>query len=400
MLFETIRLASQAISRNALRSFLTVLGVVIGVGAVIAMVTIGNGTTAQVQSEISALGTNLLFLRPGHGFGPREANASNFTLADVDAIEHQISGLQAIAPSVSASAKAVFGNQNWSTSVTGTTNGFFIARDWSLTEGRQFLDSELRGGAAVCIIGQTVRDKLFGATDPIGARIRLDTVSCQVIGLLEEKGQASFGQDQDDTVLMPIRAVQRRFAGSTDVSSIMLSAADGADTAKIKRDLTFLMRERRHITADEDDNFQVRDMAEMVQTMTSTTKVLTGLLAAVAAVSLLVGGIGIMNIMLVSVTERTREIGIRLAIGAEESQVLMQFLVEAIVLSLFGGLIGIALGLGLSGLASGLLGVPFVLNLQIVALAFVFSAAVGVVFGYFPARRAAHLDPIEALRHE
>jgi len=400
MLFETIRLALQAIFRNALRSFLTVLGVVIGVGAVIAMVTIGNGTTQQVKSEISALGTNLLFVRPGQGFGPRQTDSPDFTLADVEAIERQIGGLQAVAPTKGASAKAVYGNQNWSTSITGTTDDFLVARDWPLVEGRNFLESEIRAGKSACIIGQTVRKELFGAADPIGEKIRLGTVSCDVIGLLEEKGQSSFGQDQDDIVLMPIRAVQRRFAGNTDVSSIFLSAEDGADTTEIKRDVTYLMRERRHIAADEDDNFRVNDMAEMVATMTSTTKVLTGLLAAVAAVSLLVGGIGIMNIMLVSVTERTREIGIRLAIGAEEGQVLLQFLVEAIVLSLFGGLIGVALGLGLSGAASLGLGVPFVLDAKIIALAFIFSAAVGVGFGYFPARRAAHLDPIEALRHE
>ncbi len=400
MLWETVRLALQAILRNTLRSFLTVLGVVIGVGAVIAMVTIGNGTTAQVQNEISALGTNLLFLRPGQGFGPRQTDAPNFTIADANAVQDQIGGLQAVAPSTTSSAKAVYGNQNWSTSITGTTNDFFVARDWGLVEGRTFLDSELRSGKAVCIIGKTVRKELFGNSDPLGESIRLNTVSCDVIGVLEEKGQSSFGQDQDDTVLMPIRTVQRRFTGKTDVPSIFLSAKDGVDTAKIKRDVTFLMRERRNITADKDDNFRVNDMAEMVATMTSTTKVLTGLLAAVAAVSLLVGGIGIMNIMLVSVTERTREIGIRLAIGAEESQVLMQFLVEAVVLSLFGGLIGIALGLGLSGAASLGLGVPFVLDPTIVALAFVFSAAVGVCFGFFPARRAARLDPIDALRHE
>jgi putative ABC transport system permease protein len=400
MLWETVRLAFQAILRNALRSFLTVLGVVIGVGAVIAMVTIGNGTTAQVQSEISALGTNLLFLRPGQGFGPRQTDAANFTMADAEAIERQIGGLQAVAPTVSSGAKAVYGNQNWSTTVTGTTAGFFTARDWPLTEGRQFLDSELRSGKAVCVIGATIKKELFGNTDPLGENIRLNTVPCEVIGILAEKGQSSFGQDQDDSVLMPIRTVQRRFLGNSDIRSIYMSAADGVDTAKIKRDVTFLMRERRRIGAGQEDNFRVNDMAEMVATMTTTTRMLTGLLAAVAAVSLLVGGIGIMNIMLVSVTERTREIGIRLAIGAEESQVLMQFLVEAVVLSLFGGLIGIALGLGLSGLASGLLGVPFILDTSIVALAFAFSAAVGVVFGYFPARRAAHLDPIEALRHE
>jgi putative ABC transport system permease protein len=400
MLWETVRLALQAILRNALRSFLTVLGVVIGVGAVIAMVTIGNGTTQQVQTEISALGTNLLFLRPGQGFGPRTTDAPDFTLADADAIEQQISGLQAVAPSASSSAKAVYGNQNWSTSITGTTNGFFTARDWALTQGRRFLDSELRSGKAECVIGDTVRDELFGAADPLGEKIRLNTVSCEVIGVLEEKGQSGFGQDQDDTVLMPIRTVQRRFVGNSDVPSILLSATDEADTSKVQRDVTYLMRERRHIDAGEDDNFRVNDMAEMVSTMTATTKVLTGLLAAVAAVSLLVGGIGIMNIMLVSVTERTREIGIRLAIGAEEGQVLLQFLVEAVVLSLFGGLIGVAIGLGLSGLVSVLLGVPFILDATIIALAFTFSAAVGVCFGYFPARRAAHLDPIEALRRE
>jgi putative ABC transport system permease protein len=400
MLLETVRLAFQAIVRNALRSFLTVLGVVIGVGAVIAMVTIGNGTTAQVKSEISALGTNLLFVRPGQGFGPRQSDAPDFTLADAEAIQRQIGGLQAVAPTAGASANAVYGNENWNTQITGTTGDFLIARDWPLVEGRNFLDSEIRSGKTACIIGQTVRKELFGSSDPIGQKIRLDTVSCDVIGLLEEKGQSSFGQDQDDIVLMPIRAVQRRFSGNTNVSSIYLSAEDGVDTTKIKRDVTFLMRERRHITGDTEDNFRVNDMAEMVATLTSTTKVLTGLLAAVAAVSLLVGGIGIMNIMLVSVTERTREIGIRLAIGAEEGQVLMQFLVEAVVLSLFGGLIGIALGLGLSGAASLGLGVPFVLDAKIIALAFVFSAAVGVGFGYFPARRAAHLDPIEALRHE
>ena len=400
MIWETVRLAYQAILRNALRSFLTVLGVVIGVGAVIAMVTIGNGTTAQVQSEISSLGTNLLFVRPGQGFGPREGNAPNFAQADVDAIERQIGGLQAVAPTVQTSASAVYGNQNWSTSVTGTTSDFFIARDWPLAAGREFLDSEVRAGKIVCVIGQTIRNELFGASDPIGETIRLNAFSCPVIGVLSEKGQSSFGQDQDDTVLMPIRAAQRRLIGKTDVQSILLSAEDGVDTTKVKRDVTLLMRERRHITADKDDDFRVNDMAEMVSTLTSTTRVLTGLLAAVAAVSLLVGGIGIMNIMLVSVTERTREIGIRLAIGAEEVQVLTQFLVEAVVLSLFGGLIGIALGLGLSGLASALLGVPFILNPTIIGLAFVFSAAVGVAFGFFPARRAARLDPIEALRHE
>ena len=348
------------------RSFLTVLGVVIGVGAVIAMVTIGNGTTAQVQKELSSLGTNLLFLRPGQGFGPGQAEARKFTLADVDAIGRQIAGLQAVAPTDTTAVRAVYGHQNWSTSLVGTTGDFLVARDWPLADGRQFLEGDMRSGKPVCIIGKTVRTELFGATDPIGQRMRVGTMSCSVIGVLAEKGQSSFGQDQDDTVLAPIRLVQRRFLGNTDVQSIYLSAADGVDTAAVRRDVTYLMRERRRIAASADDDFRVNDMAEMVATLTSTTRVLTGLLAAVAAVSLLVGGIGIMNIMLVSVTERTREIGIRLAIGAEESQVLMQFLVEAIVLSLFGGLVGIGLGLGLSAAASAAMHIPFVLSLGIV----------------------------------
>lgn len=402
MIWETFRLALQAIFRNALRSFLTVLGVVIGVGAVIAMVTIGNGTTAQVTSEIAELGTNLLFMRPGQGFGPGGARvaAENFDMKDVEAIERQVRGVQAVAPSANTAANAIYGNENWGTSVTGTTNAFLVARDWSLATGRPFFEAEIRSGKAVCLIGETVRSELFGQIDPVGDKIRLKNVSCEIIGLLEEKGQSSFGQDQDNTILMPIKAVQRRFLGNSDVATIYISAQDGVATDKVRRDVTLLMRERRRISAQEDDDFQVRDMAELVQTMTATTRMLTGLLGAVAAVSLLVGGIGIMNIMLVSVTERTREIGIRLAIGAQEHQVLMQFLIEAVVLSLFGGLIGIALGFALAGLASQTLGIPFLFDLQIVVLAFAFSAVVGVGFGYFPARQAARLDPIEALRHE
>ncbi len=400
MFRETLRLALEAIVRNAMRSFLTVLGIVIGVAAVIAMVTLGNGTTARVEAEIAALGTNLLFLRPGQGFGPRRTDAPDFTMADVAAIERQVAGLQAVAPSVGTGARVVYGNRNHDTTVTGSTNDYFIARDWQLGQGRRFLDGELRAGKAVCVIGATVHAELFGRADPIGQRIRVNAISCEVIGLLQAKGQSSFGQDQDDTVVMPIRAMQRRLIGKTDVSTILLSARNDVPTAKVQRDVTWLMRERRRIAGDQQDDFSVRDMTEMVEAMTTTTRVLTRLLAAVAAVSLLVGGIGIMNIMLVSVTERTREIGIRLAIGAQESQVLTQFLVEAVVLSLFGGLIGVFLGLSLSALAAGLLSVPFVVDPTIVVLAFAFSAAVGVAFGYFPARRAAHLDPIDALRHE
>ena len=401
MLLETLKLAFQAIRRNALRSFLTVLGIVIGVGAVIAMVTVGNGTTAKVSADLSKLGSNLLFVRPGQ-FGPGRAStdAKPFNIRDVEALRSQLFGIRAIAPVAQKSVKLVYGGQNHTTPATGTDNNFLITQDWLLAAGRQFLDSEISGGRAACIIGQTVRKELFGPLEPVGRNIRVGNVSCEVIGLLESKGQSSTGTDQDDTIVMPLRAFQRRIAGNTDVGSIYISAKDGVDTGKVQADTERLLRERRNITRGEEDDFNVRDMKELVQTTVSTTKVLTGLLGAVAAVSLLVGGIGIMNIMLVSVTERTREIGIRLAIGALESQVLTQFLVEAVVLSLFGGLIGIALGLGLAWLTTGFLRVPLLVDPMIVLIAFGFSAFVGVVFGYFPARRAARLDPIDALRHE
>jgi putative ABC transport system permease protein len=402
MIWETIKLALQAIFRNALRSFLTVLGIVIGVAAVIAMVTVGGGTTVQVTEDISKLGSNLLFVRPGQGFGPGGARtgAANFDAKDVAALHRQIEGVRAIAPVSRTSVSAIYGNENWSTTITGSTNQYFITQEWVFAKGRRFFDSELRSGKAVCVIGQTVREKLFGKADPIGLKTRLKKVSCEVIGVLAVKGQSSFGQDQDDIVVMPLRAVQRRFLGNQDIQNIFVSARDGVSTAKVRRDITLLMRELRQVSPLEDDDFNVRDMTEIANMVSGTTRVLTGLLGAVAAVSLLVGGIGIMNIMLVSVTERTREIGIRLAVGAQARQVLMQFLVEAVVLSLFGGLIGIALGLAFAAFAANILKVPFILEPNIVIIAFVFSALVGVIFGYFPARRAARLNPIEALRHE
>ncbi len=401
MFYETVKLALRAISRNLLRSFLTVLGVVIGVAAVIAMVTIGNGTTAQVTAEISKLGTNLLFVRPGQ-FGPGRASTSakSFTLRDVEAIREQINGLQAVAPVNQSSQVAIFGGENHTTTVVGTISDYFTAMDWNFTSGRAFLSTEERGGQAVCVIGNTVRSELFGSTPALEQKIRVGSVSCEVIGILKKKGQSGMGTDQDDIVVMPIKVFQRRVGGNTDVSSITLSARDGVSTAKVQADVERLLRERRKIIAGREDDFSVNDMAQMASTLTGTTTLMTGLLGAVAAVSLLVGGIGIMNIMLVSVTERTREIGIRLAIGALEKQVLMQFLVEAVTLSLSGGIIGILLGLGLAYGAVVLLNVPFVTSPSVIALAFVFSAAIGMIFGYFPARRAAQMNPIEALRHE
>ncbi|MCX5514606.1 multidrug ABC transporter substrate-binding protein [Kaistia algarum] len=401
MLYEAFKLALKAIRRNPLRSFLTVLGIVIGVAAVIAMVTIGNGTTQKVTAEIAKLGTNLLFVRPGQ-FGPGRASttAKSFNARDVAAIGDQVSGLKAVAAVSQSSQTVIYSGESRNSTVTGTTADYFTALDWSIASGRTFVDTDERGGRAVCIIGQTIVSKLFGSSDPLGQSIRVGAVSCEVIGTLAKKGQSGMGSDQDDVVVMPLKTFQRRISGNTEVSTILLSARDGISTAKVQGDAERLLRERRNITAGKEDDFSVNDMTQMLQTMTGTTTLLTGLLGAVAAVSLLVGGIGIMNIMLVSVTERTREIGIRLAIGALEGQVLTQFLVEATVLSIFGGLAGILLGLGLAYGTVTALGVPFVVSAEIILLAFAFSAAIGMIFGYFPARRAAHLDPIEALRHE
>jgi putative ABC transport system permease protein len=401
MLYEAIKLALQAIRRNALRSFLTILGIVIGVGAVIAMVTIGNGTTEKVTADLAKLGSNLLFISPGQ-FGPGRASseAKPFNARDVEAMRSQLSGVKAVAPVAQKSVTLVFGTDNRTAPVTGTDNDYFITQDWRLQTGRQFFEGEIRSGRAACIIGTTVREKLLARLEPVGQSIRVGQVPCEVIGLLEAKGQSSFGIDQDDIVLMPLRTFQRRIAGNSDISRIMVSARDDVETSKVQHDIEWLLRERRGIAPGKEDDFSVRDMKQIAQATAGTTALLTGLLGAVAAVSLLVGGIGIMNIMLVSVTERTREIGIRLAIGALEHQVLAQFLVEAVVLSLFGGLVGIVLGLGLALLATRAMQVPFGIDGAIVLLAFGFSALVGVVFGYFPARRAARLNPIEALRHE
>jgi putative ABC transport system permease protein len=403
MLWEPVRLAVQAILRNALRSFLTILGVVIGVAAVIAMVTVGQGSKDQVTQDVANLGTNLLVLRPGqpqHGPGSDAGTAAAFDLRDVEAIQTQVSGVRAAAPANTRAMTAILGSRNHTTSVVGTDSRYLETRDMPVVMGRPFFESELRAGSAVCLLGQTVMRELFGSGDPIGQSIRLKTISCRVIGVMEEQGVSSFGTDQDDFVLIPIKAFQRRISGNSDVLLIFVAVRDGVSTERAKTEIEGLMRERRRISPTEEDDFNVFDMKQIASVLSGITGVLTGLLSAVAAVSLLVGGIGIMNIMLVSVTERTREIGIRLAVGAQQGQVLLQFLVEAVVLSLFGGLIGILLGLALGAVGANLLRVPFSPDPVIILIAFGFSAAVGVVFGYFPARRAARMSPIDALRHQ
>ena len=402
MLLDVLLLALRAIRRNLMRSFLTVLGVVIGVAAVITMVTLGNGATRMVSEQISSLGSNLLILRPGQQLGPHDAaGAPNFRLADVEALETQIPALKAVAPMVSSRVMLVAGNQNWQSQVVGTSNAYLIAGNWEIASGREFDESEEVAGKAVCLIGETVRKQLFPRDLPLGDTLRVKNFSCEIIGVLKGKGQGAMGQDQDDVVLMPIRTAQRRLTGKvTDVPTLMLSMRDGLASEPVMERIRRLMRERRKLPDGADDDFNVMDTKQIAEALSGTIRTLTGLLGAVAAVSLLVGGIGIMNIMLVSVTERTREIGIRLAIGALEHEVLLQFLIEAVVLSALGGLVGIVLAFFVCLALTAWMNMPFLFNPGINLLAFIFSGAIGIVFGYMPARRAAGLDPIVALRFE
>ena len=401
MFFTTIILAVREIRRHLLRSFLTVLGIVIGVAAVVTMVTLGNGATAAVAEQISSLGANILQIRPGQGFGRGGGGpqAPDFDMDDVTAIQDQVAGVRAVAPQAQSSGVAVHNAQNWSTTINGTTAQFFVAQQWNVTEGRVWNAAEEQAGKAVCVIGTTVQQNLFQGEDPVGQRLRVSNVSCEVIGVLASRGQGGF-QDQDDVVLMPIKAVQRRFTGNRNIRFIMVAVDDSYDSQSVQDSLSSLLRERRHIAAGAEDNFNIFDTKQISETLQGTTKILTTVMGAVAAVSLIVGGIGIMNIMLVSVTERTREIGIRLAIGAVANEVLMQFLVEATVLACLGGLIGILLALVATFVLAPIIQVPFLFDPQVNLLAFSVSALIGIVFGYFPARRAAALNPIDALRHE
>ena len=402
MLGTTLILAVRSIRRHLLRSFLTILGIVIGVGAVVTMVTLGKATTAAVQSQISALGTNILQIRPGQGFGrggggPRPAD---FKPEDLTAIARQVAGVTAVAPQAQSTATAIYEGANWSTSVNGTTNDAFVVQPWPLVAGRYWTAAEEASGKSVCIIGNTVRTNLFRGGEAVGKRMRIGSISCDVIGVLSTRGQAGFGGDQDDVVAMPIKAVQRRFTGNRDVRLMLVGVDQAYATAAVQESIKVLLRERRNITGGKDDDFFIFDTKQISDTLTGTTTLLTGIVAAVAGISLVVGGIGIMNIMLVSVTERTREIGIRLAIGAVAREVLLQFLVEAIALSCLGGLIGLAIAQLAIAVISPLIKVEWLFDLQINIVAFAISAVIGVVFGYFPARRAASLNPIDALRHE
>lgn len=399
MLGATLLLAMREIRRHLLRSFLTTLGIIIGVAAVITMVTLGKGVTASVQDQISSLGSNVFIVFPTAG--DRDVPRP-FEREDVEAVKRQIAGVEDAAGSVSTSATAFHNGQDWSTQVQGVENAFLRAQSIDVVEGRTFTAAEETAGKNVCLIGPKVREAIFVAgVSPLGEQMRVNQVSCRVIGVLEERGEGGGpNQDQDNTVMMPLKTVQRRFTGSNDLQYFVIKYDSAYSSASIQDSLVSLLRERRLLQEGMANDFNLIDTAQVNQALGAATGALTAMVAVIAGISLLVGGIGIMNIMLVSVTERTREIGIRLAIGALAREVRLQFLTEAVVLCCFGGLVGIALAFVLSWGLSGVIDVPFVFDPLTNLLSFLFSAAMGILFGYYPARRASNLDPIEALRHE
>ena len=401
MIRAIILMALREIRRNLLRSSLTMLGVVIGVAAVVALVHIARGATSSVTSSFASMGHNMLTVFPGAmRRGPTPTSAPQFELEDAQAIEKEVQGLEAVAPAVTHSATVVYGNKNWNTRITGTTASFVKIRNYSLEAGRVMDSDDEQAGRSVCMLGATTKTELFGPAQAVGQTLRVGKVTCEVIGVFKSKGEGGAASDQDDIIVMPLAIVQRRLAGNHDINTIYASVKDGRPTSLAKYQITSLMRQRRNVQEGQEDNFNVFDMQELMSAMESASTAMTALLGAIAAVSLLVGGIGIMNIMLVSVTERTREIGTRLAIGATSSEVLLQFLVESVMLSTLGGCIGVMLGLVGSGIASKYMDFSFAVSPDIVIIAFVFSGTIGVIFGFLPARKASNLNPIEALRHE
>jgi putative ABC transport system permease protein len=401
MLGASLLLALREIRRHLLRSILTVLGIVIGVGAVVTMVTVGNGVTASVRAQIASLGANTLIVVPNAG--PRQAGSASpppFANEDVVAMREQVGGIDGAAGQANSSVTATADGIDWKTTVTGTSNDGLRIQAMSVTSGRIFTPDEETAGKSVCIIGETIRKNLFANVDPLARELRVGNVSCPIIGVLKERGQAGMGNDQDDVVLMPLPAVQRQFLGTTDIYWIVVGVNPRYDNTAVTADLVGLLRERRHLAPGQDDDFRVIDMKQISDTVSGTLKVMTALVAAIASISLIVGGIGIVNIMLVSVTERTREIGIRLAIGALAREVRLQFLTEAVVLCSLGGVIGILVSFGLSILLTRIMSVEFVFDPLINLGSLLFSSFLGILFGYVPAQRAAALNPIDALRHE
>jgi putative ABC transport system permease protein len=394
MLWNTLLMSVRALRRNVMRSILTVLGIIIGVASVILIVTLGNGAREQVTGQIRDLGNNLLVLSPAQGSG------SLFDMADIRALKREVPELAEVAPVANRAVVAVVEGEDWQTQVSGIDDAYFKVITLKIAQGDPFTQQQLRGSQLYCMIGDTVRKELFPNVDPLGAKIRIGNLSCPITAVMASRGSSMLGGDQDNFILAPLKAVQSRLVGGRHVSQVLMRVSDGFNTSYATDDVKDLMRTRRHIGPRDRDDFQVTDVAQITQVLDTVTGALTLFLGAIAAVSLLVGGIGIMNIMLVSVTERTREIGIRLAIGAEEGEIQRQFLLEAIILTSLGGLIGMTIGLGGSFALTRVLNFPFVASPMIAVISVGFSAIIGVIFGYVPARRAARLDPIEALRYE
>jgi putative ABC transport system permease protein len=399
-----IKIAFRALRRNKLRTVLTMLGIIIGVGAVIAMVALGKAAKVQVEARIAALGQNVIMVFSGSvnrngvfsGFG----GAGTLTVDDATAIQNEVPNVAAVSPEVRSGAQIAAGENNWSTSVMGEDVDYLTIRVWDIAEGAMFTEADVRSAAKVCVLGKTTADKLFLGESPVGQNIRIKNVPVKVLGVLKAKGVSMMGSDQDDTVIVPYTTGMKRFAGVTMLRSINVSAVSADQLADVQNAIADLLRQRHRIQPGRDDDFILRNQKEIAEAQTATTDVMTALLAGVATISLLVGGIGIMNIMLVSVTERTREIGIRMAVGARGHDILLQFLIEAVTLSSIGGVLGIALGIGGAKMLTLIKHWPTLVSTNSIIIAFVFSAAVGIFFGFYPARKASQLDPIEALRYE
>jgi putative ABC transport system permease protein len=404
---STFQIALRALWVNKMRSFLTMLGIIIGVGAVITMLAVGTGASEKISEQIASVGSNLIIVIPGSvtqgGLRMGSGSTSSLTKDDAEAIEKECSAVSAVAPILNTSAQVVYGNQNWSTGIYGTSPGILDVKDCALVAGRNFVDQEIRSATKVCILGQTVVDNLFGGIDPIGQIIRIKKVPFTVIGIMETKGQSIIGQDQDDVIYIPLTTAQKKIVGRSIpgmVRSIMVKARSAEDLSAAEKQVTELLRQRHRTGANKEDDFTVRNLTQMMQMAEQAAKVMTILLGAIASISLLIGGIGIMNIMLVSVTERTREIGIRMAIGAKTWDIRIQFIIEALTLSMIGGIFGITLGVTGSAILSAVAGWPTIVSPLSIIMAFGFSGLIGVFFGFYPAYKASLLSPIDALRYE
>jgi putative ABC transport system permease protein len=401
---NSIKIALNALKRNKFRAFLTMLGIIIGVASVIVMLAIGNGSKKSIQDTMSSMGTNLIFAMPGAeqkgGVRMGNSDAKSMKLSDIDAIVKDCPAISDVSPEVRSSGQAVVGNQNWPTTIYGVNNKYFNIKKYTLGQGRTFTDIEIQTYAKVCLVGQTIVENLFGKTDPIGQTIRYKNIPLLIIGVLGEKGENGMGQDQDDLIMAPFTTVQKRILAITHIQSIAASAASEEQNSEAIEQMTASLRASHKLKATDEDDFQVRSQAEMVQTFSSISNILTLLLGAISGISLLVGGIGIMNIMYVSVTERTREIGLRLSVGGRGSDILLQFLIESILLSVFGGIIGISFGFLASQVMASLMNWPVVITTLSVVMSFFVCSAIGIFFGWYPARKAASLNPIDALRYE